>query len=204
VSLLLGVVSVVFALAPQADSSHGTGRGFFFSLIGIAAIAYGWHALRLKREGRSNNVVAPFFGITFGVVGTIVMVVSVAGFSLDAAERGETVALQPFGTPELNAAEPSPEEQVQRDSFIQSMQGIAGALNAYAAPQGTWPASLAVTTDGSSVLLPTGEPLGSLPAGSELSYRPSADLLSYTISVSGGEYGITADYSSDTGVITVR
>ncbi|MFD3445251.1 hypothetical protein ACFDTO_11700 [Microbacteriaceae bacterium 4G12] len=60
-----------------------------------------------------------------------------------------------------------------------------------------------MTTDGSSVLLPTGEPLGSLPAGSRLSYAPSADLRAYTISITGGEYGITAEYASDTGVITV-
>jgi hypothetical protein len=203
VSVLLGVASVVLALAPQVRDAADASHSIYFSLIGLAAIGYGWHALRLKREGRADSVVAPFFGITFGVVGTVVMATGIAGFYLDAAAHGETVTMQPFGAPLHEPAGVPEEVQAERDSFLESMQTIAGAVNAYAGPEGSWPASLAVTTDGTSVLLPTGEPLGFLPAGSRLSYAPSADLMSYTISITGGAYGTTADYSSDTGVITV-
>ncbi|WP_108252701.1 hypothetical protein [Planctomonas deserti] len=202
VSLVLGVAAAVFALAPQLDNADERGR-YVFSLVGIVAIAYGWHALRLKYEGRSRSVVAPYFGITLGLVGTVLMLGGLVTFSLDASARGESVALQPLGVPEQEPATMSAEEQAERDSFLQSMQVIAGTLDSYAARQGTWPPSLAVTTDGTTVLLPTGELLGSLPPGSRLDYAPSADLRAYTISISGGEHGVSAEYASDSGVITV-
>ncbi|MFD3445252.1 hypothetical protein ACFDTO_11705 [Microbacteriaceae bacterium 4G12] len=134
VSLVLGVASAVFALAPHTQIADERGR-FVFSLVGIVAIAYGWHALRLKYEGRSRSVVAPYFGITLGLVGTVLMLAGLVSFSLDASARGESVALQPFGVPEQEPDAIPAEEQAERDGYLQSMEVIAGALNSYAVPQ---------------------------------------------------------------------
>jgi len=204
VSLVLGVASVAFALAPQSGDTDGTGRVMFFSLVGIVAIAYGWNALRLAREGRAKAVVAPFLGISFGVVGTVLMLAGLASVYAESAARGEAVALQPFGAPEPQAASDAVEDRAERDSFLESMRTIVGSLSAHGTADGMWPSSLAITTDGATVLLPTGEVLGTLPAGAALTYVPSADSLAYTLVIRGGQHDVIADYSSETDAVTIR
>lgn len=94
------------------------------------------------------------------------------------------------------------DERAEHDAVMASVDSVATLMGFHALSSGTWPETLAVTTDGLTVLLPTGEVLASLPPGATLSYALTADRSNYTLTITGALYASAVHYSSESGVIS--
>lgn len=85
-SRLKGLLAVLFGLAscwlPLSLPAEGSGyRGWMFTTVGISAIGWAIAAKRARAARGESAGMLPFLGETLGVVGTILCLWSVVGFS---------------------------------------------------------------------------------------------------------------------------
>ena len=128
---------------------------------------------------------------------------------LGAATGGEVASGAGAGAlPAGNAAPvaaPDPltaDERAEHDAVMASVDSVVSLMDFYARTSGAWPETLAVTTDGLTVLLPTGEVLATLPPGATLSYALTADRANYTLTITGALFASAVHFSSESGLIS--
>ncbi|MFE5670922.1 hypothetical protein ACFQ58_04840 [Agromyces sp. NPDC056523] len=73
-------------------------------------------------------------------------------------------------------------------------------LRQIASADGTWPGSLAVTTDGTRLMSPDGITLAPIPPGAQVLYSTSSDRREYSLTLIG-PLGVSTSYLSSTGAI---
>jgi hypothetical protein len=124
--------------------------------------------------------------------------------TVDAAHGQETT---PLDAPGYAASAPPPEGtpaldplESERLDLAQSLGTATFVLRQTASPDGTWPASLVITTDGTTLMSPDGIVLAPIPSGAEVLYSTSSDRTEYSLTMIG-PFGVTATYVSSTGVI---
>lgn len=220
-SFVLGIGSLIFAL--NASLVDNVSRTVWIAGFGAAAVwAGGMAVTRIRRISRGPSLLARFgiaVGIgTIAVMGYALVAISIApsGTALpvlaqwtDSTGRLETgAAAQPASVSEGEpvAATPLPPAtavdplEAERLALGQSLGTAAYVLEQTASADGTWPASLLVTTDASQLVSPDGITLTPLPAGTQVLYSTSSDRLQYSLTLIGPS-GVTATYESTTNVI---
>ena len=126
--------------------------------------------------------------------------------SPEAAAAASVNGIPTFDTiepPQTQAAEApliSPIES-ERLALGQSLGTAVYVLEQTAAPVGSWPASLAVTTDATTLMTPDGITLAPLPPGTQVVYSTSSDLQEFSLTLFG-PLGAIASYESTTGTLS--
>ncbi|MFB6611040.1 hypothetical protein ACFCVO_12005 [Agromyces sp. NPDC056379] len=119
----------------------------------------------------------------------------------DAGAGGSSAEAAPTDSPPIvDAGEPSTPLEAERLALGQAVGTAAFVLEQTASTDGTWPASLAVTTDSSALIAPDGRSLGPLPAGAQVLYSTSSDLREFSLTLVG-PLGAIAAYESTTGMV---
>jgi hypothetical protein len=220
VSLVLGTAALVFALVDIAAA--GSHNAIGISGVGVTAVAFGVAALR----AHVNERLVARAGITFGVLGVAGMAWAVVslmlgsngvilpavafydrlGASEQAIADTEYVlddAPQPVST--MDAATGTsltfPDAESEWDG-IDMVIGTA-AYTTLPSADGLWPAALAITTDGRSLLAPDGTALVAIPAGATVDYAVSPDRTSYVLTVTAARFGTVGRYESSTRTISL-
>ncbi|MGW9167341.1 hypothetical protein [Agromyces sp. NPDC055658] len=226
-SFVVGVVAFIVALnAPLVDD---LARTVWIAGFGAVAVWAGGMAIaRIRQVGRGPKFLARFgiaVGIaTIAVMGYALVAISIgpSGSALPAMAQwtGGTAPSVEEAAPEYANLEDDPpgsvagtselpppprEERVssleaERLALSQSLGTAAYVLQETASSDGTWPASLLVTTDASAVMSPDGVILASMPAGTQVIYSTSSDRLKYSLTLIGPS-GAIATYVSTSGVI---
>lgn len=210
-SLVLGFVALAFAFIQPENSS--TTRGFLASTIGIAAISYGVHAMRHRRPGVSMTFVLSVLGITFGIIGSLVMAIYLAAYffvpaSVDVAPPGVLInppaSIAQDVTPEIPKPPapvvPAATADEEAMSLAQAMGTMDFALRNFSADD-LYPESLIVTTADGRITAPSGVVLVALPPGTLFAYTVSADRTQYSSVMTGGAFGTTASFDSKVGQV---
>ena len=129
-----------------------------------------------------------------------------AGLPVTAADTADGQEATPLDGSEGAAPAPAPEEaaadplESERLELGQSLGTATFVLGRTASVDGTWPASLAITTDGTTLMSPDGIILAPIPAGAQVLYSTSSDRTEYSLTLIGPS-GVTATYVSSTGMI---
>lgn len=225
-SLIVGVAAFVIGLtAPLAVDPV---RVVWVAGFGAMAVWAGGMAIpRYRRAGRRHSVLA-VTGITVGIA-TIAamgyafpaMALSATNVSLpapvnwvstsnDAPNSGpmvEQLASEVAPAAEAPAAAPAAEQptavdliEAERLELAQSVGTATFVLRQIGSPDGTWPESLAITTDGTTLMSPDGVILAPIPAGAQVLYSTSSDGREYSLTLIGPS-GVTASVLSTTGQV---
>lgn len=225
-SLIVGVAAFVIGLtAPLAVDPV---RVVWVGGFGAMAVWAGGMAIpRYRRAGRGRSVLA-VTGITVGIATIASMGYAFAAMALaptnvalpapanwvststDAPSSrplGEHFANEVAPAAEAPAAAPAAEQpnavdpiEAERLELAQSVGTATFVLRQIASPDGTWPASLAITTDGTTLMSPDGIILAPIPAGAQVLYSTSSDGSEYSLTLIGPS-GVTASVLSTTGQV---
>lgn len=226
-SLIVGVAAFVFGLtAPLAVDPV---RMVWVGGFGAVAVWAGGMAIpRYRRVGRGRSVLA-VTGITVGIATIAGMgyayaamaTATTTNFALpappnwvstsnDAPNAGpmiEQLASEDAPAVDAAAAAPAAEQpnavdpiEAERLELAQSVGTATFVLRQIASPDGTWPASLAITTDGTTLMSPDGVILAPIPAGAQVLYATSSDGSEYSLTLIGPS-GVTASVLSTTGQV---
>lgn len=216
-SIAIGIGSLIFAL--NVSLVDDLARTVWIAGFGAAAVWLGGMAVaRIRRVGRGPSLLARF-GIAVGIGTIAVMGYALVAISIAPSGTAMPVlaqwtdgagSLEPGGTAQLAsvpqgepaAATPAAIDplEAERLQLGQSLGTAAYVLEQTASGDGTWPASLLVTTDASQLVSPDGITLTSLPAGTQVLYSTSSDRLQYSLTLIGPN-GVTATYESTTNAI---
>lgn len=227
-SLVVGVAALVIGLtAPLAPDPA---RVAWIAGFGAIAVWAGGMAIpRYRRAGRARSGLA-ITGIATGVATITAMAYAFTAITLASTDIAlpapanwldATVELQPVGpdaaaipsTPGSTASDPSGESaaapepaaptdplEAERLELGQSLGTATFVLRQTAPAGGTWPAALAITTDGTTLMSPDGIILAPIPAGAQVLYSTSSDRTAYSLTLIGPS-GVTTTFDSTTGVI---
>lgn len=220
VSLVLGTAALIFALLTMvsAESHHAIG----ISGIGVTAVAFGVAALRTHADER----LVARAGIAFGILGVAGMAWAVASMMLasngvvlpsvaffdrldesdQAIANTEYVldgAPQPVSTMDTETGTSStfPDAESEWNGVIMLLE--TAAYTNLPSADGLWPAALAITTDGQTLLAPDGTALIAIPAGATVNYAVSSDRTSYALTVTAAQFGTIGRYESSTRTISL-
>lgn len=225
-SLIVGVAAFVIGLT--APLTVDPLRVVWVGGFGALAVWAGGMAIpRFRRAGRGRSVLG-ITGITVGIATIAAMGYAYAAMALtatnvalpapaiwvstsnDAPNSGPTVEqLTSEVAPAVDApaAAPVAEQpttvdpmEVERLELAQSVGTATFVLRQIASPDGTWPASLAITTDGTTLMSPDGVILAPIPAGAQVLYSTSSDGSEYSLTLIGPS-GVTASVLSTTGQV---
>lgn len=220
VSLVLGTGALILALLDVA--SAGSHNAIGISGVGVTAVAFGVAALR----AHANERLVARAGITFGVLGVAgmawavvslmlasngIVLPAVAFFDrLDSSDQAiantEYVlddAPQATSTVDVGTGTSLtfPDAESEWDA-INIVLGTA-AYTTLPSADGLWPAALAITTDGQTLLAPDGTALVAIPAGATVDYVVSPDRTSYVLTVTAAQFGTVGRYESSTRTISL-
>lgn len=211
VALVIGVASIVLAfVVPLAvDPSRVlwiAGFASFAIWVGFMAEA---RYRSVRRRGSSVSKLGAGLGIAtiaIAIYAYTAIVLASSGTVLPAPAHW-VVASEPAGTSDTvspNSTEvataPLPPAESERLALGQSVGTAVYVLEQNAASDGTWPASLAVTTDASTLMTPAGITLSPLPPGTQVLYSTSSDLQDFSLTLVG-PLGAVATYESTIGTI---
>lgn len=125
----------------------------------------------------------------------------------DVGESNAEPISAPADIPSAGIPTPGPTEppsldplEVERLALGQSVGTASFVLSQTASPDGTWPASLAVTTDGSTLMSTDGIILAPIPPGAQVLYSTSSDRRAYSLTLIGPS-GVTATIESTISVV---
>jgi hypothetical protein len=208
-SLTLGTVAMILCLLQPGNT--GTSKGFLVSTVGITAVAWGLQSLSLGRRGLSTVRLAPWVGIVFGVIGTMVMVVSMIGFYLSPSEPVTTTsALPPTSVAVPEAASPveavpaGPAAYASAEEERLSLTRQLGTV-AFVLGQPTsgvlLPDSLVVDPATGLVLTSDGQTVARVDPDAAFTYELSADRTRYTMTLVGPRFGSSLGYDSAVGYV---
>lgn len=178
---------------------------------------------RYRRAGRSRPVLATT-GIVSGIAtiaamsyAFIAIALAPTGAALPAPAHWVSAAVDnEAGAEQASAQETAPNPgtsvpaptasssldplEAERLALGQSVGTASFVLRQTASPDGTWPASLAVTTDGTTLMSPDGVILAPIPPGAQVLYSTSSDRREYSLTLIGPS-GVTATLVSTTGIV---
>lgn len=218
-AVALGAASLVVVLLVPLESEPARPAGIAF----FAAFAI-WFGLMAEPRFRSvrgrGSLVAKVgigFGVTAGLITTYAMIAIVlAGYGthlpapaswMNGSAQARVVAgsAPTISTPQAETPAQLPAaasaSEAERLSLGQSVGTAVYVLEQSAASDGTWPSSLAVTTDASTLITPDGVSLAPLPPGTQVSYSTSPDHQEFSLTLLG-PLGATATYDSGTRTMT--
>lgn len=225
-SLVVGVASLVIGLlAPLAPAPA---RMVWITGFGAAAVWAGLMAIpRYRRAGRGRSVLANT-GITMGIATIAVMAYAFIAISLASANvalpapahwisgsvvssgAASPVGVEPTieesttdsGTVQVPAATSLPSDPIEAEKveLAQSIGLATVLIGQRTQADAAWPTSLAITTDGTALLLPDGMQLTTIPPGTQVLYSTSSDRREYSLTLIGPS-GVTVTFTSSTGVI---
>ena len=169
--------------------------GIATGITSIAVMAYAFTAIALA----SADIALPAPANWVSAAGESPRVAPDAAESLGAAgtTTGEPSG-QAVAAPE--ASESTDPLEAERLELGQSLGTATFVLQQTASADGTWPAALAITTDGTTLMSPNGIILAPIPAGAQVLYSTSSDRAEYSLTLIGPS-GVTATFVSTTGVI---
>lgn len=225
-SLIVGVAAFVIGLT--APLAVDPARVVWVAGFGAVAVWAGGMAIpRYQRAGRGRSVLA-VTGVTVGIATIAAMGYAFAAMALsatnvalpapanwvstgtDAPNSGplvEKLASEVEPAAEAPAAAPAAEQptavdpiEAERLELAQSIGTATFVLRQIASPDGTWPASLAITTDGTTLMSPDGVMLAPIPAGAQVLYSTSSDRREYSLTLIGPS-GVSASVVSTAGIV---
>lgn len=219
-ALTLGAASATVVLLVPLDGEPARPAAIF--LFAGSAIWFGLMAEPRYRavRGRGSFVAKTGIGlgVTAGLIAVYAFIVIVVGSYgthlpspaswLDPGGPTENVAGS-IETPATSlAAEPlvgvlpaAAPTEAERLALGQSVGTAVYVLEHTAASDGTWPSSLAVTTDASSLITPAGLTLAPLPPGMQVAYSTSPDQRAFALTLLGPLGGV-ATYDSTTRTLS--
>jgi len=211
ISLGFGLASLVLAcFAPMAGAAAWTvGIAFFASFaIWCGFMAEPRYRSSLGRGGVVSKVGIGFGVAAFGVAAYAFVVIALAssGARLPAPAHwlSGSPAMSTFPEPAQTGALPAEgidevtdPVEAERLTLGQAVSTAVFVLEQTRSTDGAWPASLAVTTDSSTVISPDGVSLAPLPAGAQVLYSTSSDRREFSLTLLG-PLGAIATYESTT------
>lgn len=181
-----GAVGVWFALmaAPRYRATRGrspvtVGIGVGLGIAAMAVAAYAFLVVVAANQG--TRLPAPAHWVEGGTTTT-------SEFQLESRPEEAAPAA------ELDAPE------AERLALAQGAGTAAYVLKQITAPDSVWPAALAVSTDGATLLAPDGSTLAPLAPGTQVLYSTSSDQLEFSLTLMG-PHGAVATYESTSGVV---
>ncbi|MRX44510.1 hypothetical protein [Agromyces kandeliae] len=167
--------------------------GITTGIATIAVMAYAFTAISLA----SVNVVLP--APAHWTSGSAVSSGAASPVGVEPAGVDSTTNSDAVQVP-AETSRPSDPIEAERIELAQSI-GLATVLIGQRTQADTpWPASLAITTDGTALLLPDGTQLTTILPGTQVLYSTSSDRREYSLTLIGPS-GVTATFASSTGVI---
>lgn len=184
---------------------RGTGRGR--SPLAVTGVAAGVATIATMTYAFAAIAVAPT-GVALPApshwVGTVGAPTDAPVGTMDAAA---TPRAAPFVDSDSPGASLAPEVSTdlealesERLELAQSLGTATFVLRQTASADGTWPAALAITTDGATLMSPAGIVLAPIPAGAQVLYSTSADRTEYSLTMIGPS-GVTATFVSTSGMV---
>lgn len=204
--------AVWFGLMAEPRYRFALGRGSVVGKVGIgfgtaagAVAVYAFIAIVLVTYGTSLPTPAQWLGSAS--TGTA------AGLEPTGTTGDEAPASSPpavampadrsmAGVPQaINPPADATEERMQLAMVV----GTAATMLEHIQPTGgPWPASLAVSTDGTQLIGPAGVALVNLPPGAEVAYSASADGMTFSLTLVGTAFGSVATIDSTSDYVTVN
>lgn len=221
ICLALGFGAAAIASIPPRNGL--TTNGFIYSGVGIIAIAFGIDAIRHRRTSRSGSTAIAIVGIILGGVGTLIMVVQLIVFFLNAGTNGGTLGLlgsRPIfqlpsapGVQQPSAQPPTAPPTApltkaitpgdETSTLAQVERSLTHTLTMTTPAGSSWPEALIVASDGQSIVLQSGQVVGRMPPDTQLHYSRSADGANFSL-VLTGRSGVVVQYDTQSRAITTR
>ena len=191
VSLVVGIVAAMLTLVTPFRDPTATGG---LAALAALALALGL-VVRVRAVRAGQRATNAFIGIILSVVALALLAISFVPYLFMSvlAERGD----------ELPAVPPSVVQPV--DDELRQLEASARVtgqmLDASRQTTGTYPTTLAVTTDGDLLLTLDGFVVAGLPDGTEVTYETSVDGTRYDL-VFFGQYGGSVALDSEQGIVS--
>ena len=191
VSLVVGIVAAMLTLVTPFRDPTATGG---LAALAALALALGL-VVRVRAVRAGQRATNAFIGIILSVVALALLAISFVPYLFMSvlAERGD----------ELPAVPPSVVQPV--DDELRQLEASARVtgqmLDAARQTTGTYPTTLAVTTDGDLLLTLDGFVVAGLPDGTEVTYETSVDGTRYDL-VFFGQYGGSVALDSEQGIVS--
>ena len=191
VSLVVGIVAALLTLVTPFRDPTETGG---LAALAALALALGL-VVRVRAVRAGQRATNAFIGIILSVVALALLAISFVPYLFMSvlAERGD----------ELPAVPPSVVQPV--DDELRQLEASARVtgqmLDAARQTTGTYPTTLAVTTDGDLLLTLDGFVVAGLPDGTEVTYETSVDGTRYDL-VFFGQYGGSVALDSEQGIVS--
>ena len=191
VSLVVGIVAALLTLVTPFRDPAATGG---LAALAALALALGL-VVRVRAVRAGQRATNAFIGIILSVVALALLAISFVPYLFMSvlAERGD----------ELPAVPPSVVQPV--DDELRQLEASARVtgqmLDAARQTTGTYPTTLAVTTDGDLLLTLDGFVVAGLPDGTEVTYETSVDGTRYDL-VFFGQYGGSVALDSEQGIVS--
>lgn len=212
-ALAFGLASMASVLiVPIAPESS---RMLWFAFFASTAIWAGLMAEPRYRSARGRGSPIAKAGMALGaaalattIYAFVVVVSASAGTMLPApahwidAPTGVRQITPTATLPNSPENAPAVEQPIEAErlTLAQSVGSAASMLVQTASPDGTWPATLSVTTDGAELRSPDGALLALLPPGTQVVYSTSSDRRQFSL-ILAGPLGAMARYESTTAIV---
>jgi len=194
ISLGAGILAVVIGVATPVWSGLAT---VIAGILGVVAVTTG--ILAWVQSRRAHLPVSPIgvIGLVLGAVATVVVLAGVLmlAFFFVFAER--------LGDPEPPSVQASAQARAlaaEEQELAASGRMAAELLEVVRRPDGTYPAVLAVTTDGRRLITADGLLVADLPGGTEVAYETYVDARRYQLLLFA-ELGSFASVDSEHGYV---
>ena len=191
VSLVVGIVAALVTLVTPFRDLTATGG---LAALAALALALGL-VVRVRAVRAGQRATNAFIGIILSVVALALLAISFVPYLFMSvlAERGDEL---PAGPPSV--VQPVDDELRQLEA---SARVTGQMLDAARQSTGTYPTTLAVTTDGDLLLTLDGFVVAGLPDGTEVTYEASVDGTRYDL-VFFGQYGGSVALDSEQGIVS--
>ena len=191
VSLVVGICAALLTMVTPFRDPIATGG---LAALAVLALVLGI-VVRVHAVHAGERATNAFIGIILSVVALALLAISFIPY-LFMSVLAERVDAEPAAPPAV--VRPVDDELRQLEASARSAEQMMGVAKQ---ATGTYPTTLAVTTDGDRLMTPDGLVVAGLPDGTEVNYETSVDGTRYDL-VLFGQYGGRVALNSEQGIVS--
>jgi len=191
VSLVVGICAALLTMVTPFRDPIATGG---LAALAVLALVLGI-VVRVRAVRAGQRATNAFIGIILSVVALALLAISFIPY-LFMSVLAERFDEPPAAPPSV--VRPVDDELRQLEASARSAEQMMGVAQQ---ATGTYPTTLAVTTDGDRLMTPDGLVVAGLPDGTEVNYETSIDGTRYDL-VLFGQYGGRVALNSEQGIVS--
>jgi len=191
VSLVVGICAALLTMVTPFRDPIATGG---LAALAVLALVLGI-VVRVRAVRAGQRATNAFIGIILSVVALALLAISFIPY-LFMSVLAERVDAEPAAPPAV--VQPVDDELRQLEASARSAEQM---MDVARRTIGTYPTTLAVTTDGDRLITPDGLVVAGLPDGTEVNYETSIDGTRYDL-VLFGQYGGRVALDSEQGIVS--